>query len=171
MSSTKQNKSVDTATKANDVIEAEKKYLEKDEKLSALAISGGGIRSASFGLGVMQGLIKFNILEEIDYISSVSGGGYISAALTWFLKKGIPDRRQKDAGGNETKELMSIPASTNRAGFPLGKKGSAGRYESDGNVLDYIRQHGNYLTPGFGLNTMSLFAVALRSMFIQKIIK
>ena len=170
MSPTKPNKSVDAATKANDVINAEKEYLKKDDKLSALAISGGGIRSASFGLGVMQGLVKFNILQEIDYISSVSGGGYISAALTWFLKKGIPDRRQKDADGNETKELMSIPASTNKVGFPLGKKGSAGRYESDGNVLDFIRQHGNYLTPGFGLNAVSLFAVALRSMFISLVV-
>lgn len=48
----------------------------------ALAISGGGYRSANLGLGVLLGLekiknkgLKENLLQEIDYISTVSGGG------------------------------------------------------------------------------------------------
>ena len=59
-----------------------------------MAISGGGIRSASFGLIVMQPLVANwpkSILEKIDYLSTVSGGGYIGSALTWFLHKGLPD--------------------------------------------------------------------------------
>src|SRR5690242_9162284 len=51
-------------------------------KLLGLAFSGGGIRSATFNLGVLQGLAKYGILPELDYLSTVSGGGYIGA---WFL--------------------------------------------------------------------------------------
>jgi Patatin-like phospholipase len=48
-----------------------------------LALSGGGVRSATFGLGVLQGLGKSSVLRELDYISSVSGGGFVGC---WFAK-------------------------------------------------------------------------------------
>lgn len=47
-----------------------------------LALSGGGIRSAAFCTGAMQALTKNKIFGQIDYISSVSGGGYSSIAST-----------------------------------------------------------------------------------------
>lgn len=47
-----------------------------------LAISGGGIRSATFGLGVLQGLKRRGLLPHLDYLSTVSGGGYIGAWLS-----------------------------------------------------------------------------------------
>ncbi len=47
-----------------------------------LAISGGGIRSATFGLGVMEALKEQGVLKQIDYLSTVSGGGYIGSWLT-----------------------------------------------------------------------------------------
>jgi hypothetical protein len=46
-------------------------------ELAGLAFSGGGIRSATFNLGVLQGLAKFNKVRTFDYLSTVSGGGYI----------------------------------------------------------------------------------------------
>src|SRR5262245_51647149 len=49
------------------------------------ALSGGGIRSATFSLGVMQRLAKAGILKHVDYLSTVSGGGYIGTALSWWL--------------------------------------------------------------------------------------
>src|SRR5262245_38270972 len=51
-------------------------------KPSALCLSGGGIRSAAFGLGVLQGLARFRVLHRFDYLSTVSGGGYIGGWLT-----------------------------------------------------------------------------------------
>ena len=45
--------------------------------LIGLALSGGGIRSATFSLGVIQALAKHNILKKVDYLSTVSGGGFI----------------------------------------------------------------------------------------------
>jgi hypothetical protein len=52
------------------------------QKLIGLAFSGGGIRSATFNLGVLQGLQEFDLLRYIDYLSTVSGGGFIGSWLT-----------------------------------------------------------------------------------------
>ena len=58
----------------------------------AIAISGGGHRSANFGVGVLTGLEKIGVLKEVDYISTVSGGGFAAAAyidtLLDHLEKG-----------------------------------------------------------------------------------
>ena len=50
--------------------------------MTGLALSGGGIRSATFCLGVLQALNAAKILQRIDYLSTVSGGGYIGASMT-----------------------------------------------------------------------------------------
>ena len=48
---------------------------------------GGGIRSAAFCLGVLQGIDALRedhepqVLDKIDYLSTVSGGGYIGVSL------------------------------------------------------------------------------------------
>ncbi len=47
-----------------------------------LALSGGGIRSAAFCLGVLQALDLTGVLRYVDYLSTVSGGGYIGSSLT-----------------------------------------------------------------------------------------
>ena len=53
------------------------------EKLKfGLALSGGGVRSASFSIGALSGLEEAGVLKQIDVISSVSGGGY---AAYWFM--------------------------------------------------------------------------------------
>lgn len=50
-----------------------------------LAISGGGIRSATFSLGVLQYLSKVKVFPCFDYLSTVSGGGYIGSCITsWY---------------------------------------------------------------------------------------
>ena len=62
----------------------EREYLKnKRERIDGtpnvgLAISGGGPRSASFSIGVMQALEELGILKDVDVISSVSGGSYVS---------------------------------------------------------------------------------------------
>ena len=59
---------------------------------NALCLSGGGIRSASFSLGILQGLARCScdatgktvsgVLPKFQYLSTVSGGGYIGSWLT-----------------------------------------------------------------------------------------
>jgi hypothetical protein len=50
-----------------------------------LAVSGGGIRSATFALGVLVALSRRNLLHQFDYLSTVSGGGYLGSFLTTYL--------------------------------------------------------------------------------------
>jgi hypothetical protein len=50
-------------------------------QLMGIALSGGGIRSATFNLGILQKLASLNVLHKFDYMSTVSGGGYIGS---WF---------------------------------------------------------------------------------------
>ncbi len=52
------------------------------KSLIGLALSGGGVRSAAFSLGVLQGLHRYGVLPFIDYLSTVSGGGYAGAYLS-----------------------------------------------------------------------------------------
>ncbi|MBK7399353.1 MAG: hypothetical protein IPJ34_24580 [Myxococcales bacterium] len=47
-----------------------------------IALSGGGIRSATFNLGVLQSLDARGILQRADYVASVSGGGYLGSACS-----------------------------------------------------------------------------------------
>ncbi|MGH6842064.1 MAG: patatin-like phospholipase family protein, partial [Methylocella sp.] len=59
------------------------------QNLTALCLSGGGIRSASFCLGILQALAKRKLLSRFDYLSTVSGGGYIGAWLSaWRSREG-----------------------------------------------------------------------------------
>lgn len=53
--------------------------------LIGLALSGGGIRSATTNLGILQALAQMRILPMVDYLSTVSGGGYIGAWLSSLL--------------------------------------------------------------------------------------
>jgi hypothetical protein len=62
-----------------------KKFHEAD--LKALCFSGGGIRSATFGLGIVQALSKYNLLEKFDYLSTVSGGGYLGSWMSAWIRR------------------------------------------------------------------------------------
>lgn len=89
-------------------IRAEHKLLEQGRtprmcEFAGLAFSGGGIRSATFGLGVLQALKARHLLEKFDYLSSVSGGGYISAWLSANCR-----RHGKAWLGNDAKWAASI---------------------------------------------------------------
>src|SRR5262245_25978286 len=60
------------------------------EQRAALCISGGGIRSATFGLGILQGLARCGLLDKFHYLSTVSGGGYIGSWLiAWINRSGL----------------------------------------------------------------------------------
>ena len=56
-----------------------------EKKRAALCISGGGIRSATFALGVIQGLSRLRLLKEFDFLSTVSDGGYVGSWLSAWI--------------------------------------------------------------------------------------
>ena len=97
-------KSEEKDIKYHEVIEREtellkvrrrKLKLEAPEKVDdnkfGIALSGGGIRSATINLGFLETLNEFNVLQRADYISTVSGGGYTGAYVQATLKNGEGD--------------------------------------------------------------------------------
>ncbi|HEX2101704.1 MAG TPA: hypothetical protein VHF69_13610, partial [Candidatus Synoicihabitans sp.] len=55
--------------------------LPAEAPLVGVALSGGGIRSATFCLGLFQALARQRLVRRIDYLSTVSGGGYFGSFL------------------------------------------------------------------------------------------
>jgi len=172
---------IDTAG-AKNVIEAEEARLMKkpgrnpDQPLSGIAISGGGIRSASFALGVIQALAWRGALSKFDYLSTVSGGGYIGSSLTWFLHKAwkVPARDEThDMPKCCQAEKDYIRFGTDGACFPYGVKERLSEPDDPGGVraksavLRHLRQNASYLNPGHGITGASLFAIILRGMLVS----
>ena len=60
-------------------------HAEQPER-SALCLSGGGIRSAIFSLGILQGLARHGLLGGFDYLSTVSGGGFVGGWLSAWIR-------------------------------------------------------------------------------------
>ena len=58
-----------------------------EEGHTALCLSGGGIRSASFSVGVLQGLAQRGLIQGFDYLSTVSGGGFAGGWLSAWLHR------------------------------------------------------------------------------------
>jgi Patatin-like phospholipase len=57
-----------------------------DANVVGLGLSGGGIRSTAFCLGALQALNETEVLKRVDYLSTVSGGGYIGCCLSACLE-------------------------------------------------------------------------------------
>ena len=73
-----------------------------------LALSGGGIRSAAIGLGALQALHANGRLSSFDYISTVSGGGYIGGSLTANLAKASSPSAEKSLFGDGVADSPSV---------------------------------------------------------------
>jgi len=104
--------------------------------LIGLSLSGGGIRSAAFCLGVLQALDARGLIGKIDYLSSVSGGGYIGISMTAAMSESTPEQ------------------------FPFASKLRAG--EEPG--VQHIRDHSNYLFPQGVINIFANIVVYLRGI-------
>ncbi|MBC6992330.1 patatin-like phospholipase family protein [Hymenobacter sp. BT491] len=67
--------------------QADPQHCARDLHLCGVAFSGGGIRSATFNLGILQGLASKGWLPQVDYLSAVSGGSYIAAWFAAWIKR------------------------------------------------------------------------------------
>jgi hypothetical protein len=72
------------------------------------ALSGGGIRSATFCLGLFQSLAKHKSLRHIDYLSTVSGGGYFGG----FLGRMFTRPWVKGEVGEVPQKMYVVPRTT-----------------------------------------------------------
>jgi hypothetical protein len=120
--------------------------------LVGLALSGGGIRSATFNLGVLQALADLDLLRRLDYVSSVSGGGYIASWLTAWSKRCVSD-------GIRTVQRCLSPA---RSPDP----------RAEGlRPIRWLREYSNYLTPKAGFlsaDTWTMVTTWLRNTLLNQ---
>ena len=101
-----------------------------------LALSGGGIRSATFNLGLLQELHAQGILRVFDYIATVSGGGYVGGWLSAW--------RAWRARSGDTAAIFPVPPSAAVAGAPTGEF-------TEPEEIRHLREYGNFLAPRLGV--------------------
>jgi hypothetical protein len=123
----------------------------------ALAFSGGGIRSASVNMGLMQALARSGFLRQAHYISGVSGGGYILGWITAWIA-----RRKFDAVESELAK---------NAEKPDAKLASGARFNRylEPNPIHFLRRYVSYLVPRSGLSsgdTLAAIAIYLRNVLL-----
>ena len=88
----------------------------KPDLITGLAISGGGIRSGTFALGVLQALRELKLLRTIDYLSTVSGGGFIGSWLVANRYHGAEAEQKAEAELNKIEgEFKKSEIALNRA--------------------------------------------------------
>ncbi|RKH62915.1 hypothetical protein [Corallococcus aberystwythensis] len=105
--------------------------------LFGLALSGGGIRSATFNLGLLQGLAKLELLGTFDYLATVSGGGYIGGFWSAWL------RRNGHAAGQDPGPC--------RGADPLFPRKPEAPCMGEPCAIRHLREFSNFLRPRSGL--------------------
>jgi hypothetical protein len=113
----------------------------------ALCLSGGGIRSATFGLGVIQGLAERGLLNRFQFLSTVSGGGYIGSWLSAWAHR-------------HPEGLAGVQASLRNA-LDRG---------DEPHEVSHLRSYSNFLTPKLGLlsaDTSTVIATYMRNLLLH----
>lgn len=100
-----------------------KNYLQRGVfDTVGLALSGGGIRSAAFCLGAMQAMAKHKLMQHIDYMSTVSGGGYIGLSASLNMNKdgkSFPFFERQELKDTDAVKLLRDRSNYLRAGHIL----------------------------------------------------
>jgi len=144
-------------------------HEQKDEPLAALCFSGGGIRSATFNLGILQGLADHKLLEHFDYLSTVSGGGYVGSWFTSWIyrhpegRQGVINALKHRAVGDYEKPQDSSWSMPETAPPPA-------PLDPEPAPIRHLRNYSNYMTPRLGLlsaDTWTLVATYLRNLVLN----
>jgi hypothetical protein len=138
-----------------------------EQRPSALCLSGGGIRSATFCLGVLQWLAQKDRLKDFHYLSTVSGGGYIGSWLVNGLwQAGTGPGAPATAAADWLKRVGQSSGSVGGAGAA----GAARAIGSD--PVAPLRAFSNYLSPTGGLSgdAFSLAAIFIRNLLLNALV-
>jgi hypothetical protein len=122
-----------------------------------MAISGGGIRSATFGLGIIQALSKLNILTKIDILSTVSGGGYIGGFLTSLFIEREEDEKNINTPTNFSDYSQNAEYKKD-IGLKLIKD-----LDIDSRISKWLRINSRYLTPSGSGDFISFSTMIIRN--------
>jgi hypothetical protein len=124
-----------------------------DPGRSAICLSGGGIRSGTFALGVLQGLAECGFLEQFDYLSTVSGGGYIGGWLSAWI------HRHADGLPGVVGELKGTAR--------------ASKLEPEPEPLRHLRDYSNFITPKTGVlsaDSWTFIIIYLRNLLLNWVV-
>jgi len=134
--------------------------LVQEAGQAGLCLSGGGIRSASFALGVLQALSRKKLLTGFHYLSTVSGGGYIGGWLQRWIHE-----REGDA------EAVMRRLGAGGLGAALG---SAADESADKAIeprqIRALRENSNFLTPRVGIrsnDTWTAISISVRNIAVN----
>ena len=120
--------------------------------LYGLTFSGGGIRSATFGLGILQKLAEIGLLSRFDYISTVSGGGYIGSWFeTWIQRSGSMSKVMDRLCPDKSADPMS----------------------DELRPIRWLRMFSNYLAPDAGFMSADSWTMGItlvRNMLLNQVI-
>ncbi|MFN2400628.1 MAG: patatin-like phospholipase family protein [Gemmatimonadaceae bacterium] len=122
-----------------------------EENLLGLAFSGGGIRSATFNLGILQALGEMDLLRKVDYMSTVSGGGYIGSWLAAWIKR-------QPKGVRTVQQFLSPARSPNPEAEVV-------------RPIRHLREYSNHITPQPGIlsgDTWALISIWLRNTTLNQ---
>ena len=120
--------------------------VEESAPRIGIACSGGGIRSATVCLGVFQAFAKSEVLPRIDYISTISGGGYFGS----FLGSLYLPRSQVEQLNDEQKEKIPKVVSKNLS-------------DDQSAPVKWLRRHGRYVAPNGPADYANIVAIYLRN--------
>jgi hypothetical protein len=159
-------------------IESLTKSLEaaRERQLVGLAFSGGGIRSATFNLGVLQGLASVGLLKFVDYLSTVSGGGYIGAWLAAWMKRRSAEHveaRLPTNGAAATDSLREPAAISGDESALAADDDAATDSPREPAAIRHLRRHTDYLAPRQGFLSADrwvLAAIYLRNFLLNQLV-
>ena len=120
---------------------------------SAVCLSGGGIRSGTFALGVLQSLARRGFLDRFDYLSTVSGGGYIGGWLSAWIHR-------------HPEGLRGVVADLNG-------ETRASRLEPEAEPLRHLRDYSNFITPKTGLlsaDAWTFITIYVRNLMLNWVV-
>ena len=152
-------------------VRRERAGIPKEVTQIGLALSGGGIRSATFCLGVLQALAGRKFLRRVDWLTTVSGGGYAGSFLgrmftqDWIAKENPP----------MPKGMAEWPSDIKRTLDNKDKDFSAKRVESvlddhRSTPLQWLRESGRYLSPTGSGDSLLAGAVSFRNWFAVMVV-
>jgi Patatin-like phospholipase len=121
--------------------------------LFGLALSGGGIRSATFNLGILQGMADLDLLRRVDYLSGVSGGAHIAGRLAAWIKREFEGIRRVQ------RWLSPVRSPTPDT--------------DETHPIQFLRRFSNYLAPRKGFlsaDVWSMLSVWLRNTVLNQIV-
>lgn len=132
-----------------------------NDSLFGICFSGGGIRSATFNLGILQGLAGQRMLKLADYLSTVSGGGYIGS---WFhgVVSREPFKNPTNGDGKTYTDYQEYLAEEDKNPGPSGQ-----------DPISFLRKYSNYLSPQLGLLSADSWVIGtiwLRNTILNQMI-